>query len=149
MAEITLAQALKRKARLARRITELKTAIAQFNSVLAGVNRPVSNAALYEEWKQAEAELIQLKQSLAEANIAIMPTILRLAEVRGRLAWLQTLAIQEGPVPSYGIGEPMVYKAELGEEWRRAETLALSELADQLQDELDNYNAATKITVAD
>ena len=144
---ITLAQALKRKNRLAQAVGDARQRAAESNSVIKG-NTPPFDARAEMAASQAAAEsLVRLKAAISRANEPIQEDIYRLAEAKGLVSWLKSLNVNQGRQAAMYGGESMEYEAQIGAQ-ERAELIAGAEArVDEIQNRLDMHNAQTVIEV--
>lgn len=146
MAQVNLAKAMKIKNRLAGRLARLTTQIQQTNSVVVGQEQP----DVLGLWQQREAlvgYLVALKTALAQATARIQPLLLAMQEKKTTITVLQALNTRDGDSGQvhYGTTQKVVFKAAIKqknvEEW----VLQLEQDIDAVQDEVDAFNAQTKV----
>ena len=146
MTMITLAKALKLKKRIVQKLSQVQTDIAANNSTMVGAVKEVDVKALIDLRATLVASLIELKVKLATANLSIVPKILRLAELKSENTWLGTVGTQRGKVKRSSYSEEIdEFETVLTKADVDAKVKANEAVIDQLQEELDAYNATTKI----
>jgi peptidoglycan hydrolase CwlO-like protein len=149
MAEVSLSQALKAKSRLAKQIKDQWAIVVKFNSVIEGTERPASMTTTYQEIRANQEKLAALKAAIQAANTPITETLYRMGELRGTLAMFGALTTTHGKAPfAYGMEMP-TYDAELKSQWVMEETARLQAELDRLQDEVDAFNASTRLSIPD
>jgi hypothetical protein len=144
-----LAKALKEKNRLAGEITRLKGLISRENSRNVKASSTVDVGALLTELQKVTDSLITLKTAIFKANAGIYEKIVRMAELKGKAAWLNTLNTNnERTEQAYGVSQIVLvteFKAYLTREAIDDMTKELQDQIAKLQDELDEYNAMETI----
>jgi hypothetical protein len=147
---VTLAKALSIKNRLAGRLTQAKTNVETYNSVSVGLKddegHQVDVRAEFDRYKALQAGLVTVKAAIALANAAIYHHVLTLGEKKALIQWLNSLNTKQGTEPGFGGFEhryaATFTKPEVLEKIRKLE----SEI-DQIQDQLNQYNASTTINL--
>jgi hypothetical protein len=160
MKSISLAQALKQKNRLAGEVARLRQIIQRENS------RKESNPAradvrkTFDEGVTQSRQLAALKGAIAAANAGVVagePGIygkLNLqAELRGLIVFLKGLDTKEGEVERMGFlsrdeAARAVYVAEIKRDEIDRYVAAYQAEIERLQDEIDEFNASTRIVIA-
>ena len=149
---LTLAKALSVKNRLAGRLSQTRTNIETYNSVLAGQRdgdgqSTVDVRAEYERLLMLLEGLVAVKAAIQRANVAVYEDVLRLGEKKALLQMLGELNTKHGTEPGYNGVEyrysATILKPEVLEMVRRLE----AEI-DKLQDRLNQYNAPTTVEIA-
>ena len=142
MASISLAKAMKVKNRLAGRLEKTKNSIANYNSVLESHRLEVDVLALDKLRSEIIEALIQLKTAIASGSQNIQQVIYRLSEKKGEITFLNGLNTRNGTEPAYGLrAEPQNYVAAIKLQDVASRVKKLEAEIDELQDELDAYNA--------
>ncbi len=147
MAEISLAQALKHKNRLTKEVRQLSELVNQWNSVIVGSQRAVDVPASFQELKSKIEALARLKAAIQNANAPIQEKIFLLAELKGLHAALARLNTAAGPAPIGYSGEVTEYEAALSGAHVLEEQRRITKDMNRLQDEIDTFNALTKVEV--
>ena len=150
---LTLAKALSVKNRLAGRLSQTRTNIETYNSVLAGQRdgderSTVDVRAEYERLLMLQEGLVAVKAAIHRANAAVYENVLRLGEKKALLQMLGELNTKHGTEPGFN-----------GVEYRYAATITKPEVLemvrmleaeiDKLQDGLNQYNATTTVEIAE
>ena len=146
---VSIARALKEKNRVAGRLAKARTEVAQENSRNTQIPRGIDVATTYAESKRLRQRLVDIKSAIAVANQSIVPKIIALDEVKSEIAYLNGLDVREGCFVegSYGSRIDKVFEAVIRKQQVLDEVAALQAQADRLQDELDEFNAVTKVTI--
>lgn len=150
--EMTLARGLRYIKRVKEKISKVENDIAAYNSVVEGAERELvgsitDNIARREKLVD---HLIELKLAIQKATLPVMPTILRLSELKGKIAFLNRLNVVHGAVNDrYGTGQVVKYVAEIRKADRDKQVADLTAQIDELQGRVDAHNANTKINVTD
>jgi hypothetical protein len=149
---VTLAKALSVKNRLAGRLSQARTNIETYNSVLAGQRdgqdqSTVDVRAEYERLLMLQEGLVAVKAAVQRANAPVYEDVLRLGEKKALIQMLNGLNTKHGSEPGYNGVEyrfsATILKPEVLEMVRRLE----AEI-DGLQDRLNHFNATTTVEVA-
>lgn len=150
MSKYSIAKLLKIKNRLANDIAKTRTEINRNNSLPTPSQREVNVRELLEKHNFKTDQLLTVKVAISNANAKIQEKIYRMAELKGQIHFYEGLPITDGEVRqdrygSYDAANVMVYKAEI----RKSEVMALVENLqkeiDTIQDDLDEFNATTRI----
>ena len=146
---VTIARALKEKNRVAGRLAKTRGLIGEENSRDKSVPRGIDVAEMYAQAKELRDRLIAIKSAIAEANKPIVSKIIELDEVKSEIAFLNGLNVKEGKfvTTNYGSRIESDIDAVIRKQQVMEEVSALQAGADRLQDELDEFNATTKIEI--
>ncbi len=146
---VTIARALKEKNRVAGRLAKARQLVGKENSKEKKVPRGVDVKAAYSEAKALRDRLVSIKTAIAVANQPIVGKIVELDEVKSEIAYLNGLDVQEGVFEEASYGNKVVkeFDAVIRKADVLAEVEALQRRADELQDELDEFNASTKVEI--
>ena len=146
---VTIARALKEKNRVAGRLTKARELVGKENSKDKNVPRGINVAETYALAKALRDRLVSIKVAIAEANKPIVAKIIELDEVKSEISYLNGLDVKEGKFvsTSYGTRIETELEAVIRQPQVLDEVTALQARADRLQDELDEFNAATKIEI--
>jgi hypothetical protein len=148
MAEITLANALKVKNRLAGRLAKVQADIQAYNSVPEGQADQVNVPALMQTREELIGALVSLKTAINDANREAQRDIYDLAEKKATAQFLGGINTRHGPQPAvYPNTTEVTYVAALKKADVDALVLRLEKEIDQLQDRLDQFNHVHKIEV--
>lgn len=146
-----LSKALKEKNRLAGEINRLKQLIQRENSRNVKSSSTVDVGKLWTEMVEATEKLITLKTAIFKANAGIYDKIVRMAELKGRVGWVQTLNTNNETKEEIIYGTSTIRVTEF-KAYKTQEDVdnMVKELQDEiskLQDDLDDYNATVTIEV--
>lgn len=148
--EMTLAKALKHKNRVAQKMARISDDIRTHNSILA-VNDPEVDVTALDKMRQDLMEhLVALKTLIHRASNEIRDKIFRLAELRGSIQFYRSISTQHGKCPrhSFGGGDGFVeHKAVMRKESIDRLVIELETRIDEIQDQLDEFNVTTKISI--
>jgi len=148
---MTLARALKEKNRIAGKLATLRDRISRENS-WEDNSRPrnFDVLKLYNEAEILEQNLVSVKTAIAIANAGIVKKIIELAEVKSKIKWLCGISTKQGVFSenSYGNKIDRTFTVIISGQEIVEKCNQLQEKANDLQDEIDEYNASTRINVA-
>ncbi len=146
---VTIARALKEKNRVAGRLAKARGLVGEENSRDKSVPRGIDVAEMYAQAKELRDRLIAIKSAIAEANKPIVSKIIELDEIKSEIAFLNALDVKEGKfvTTNYGSRIESDIDAVIRKQQVMEEVSALQARADRLQDELDAFNATTKIEI--
>ena len=152
--KVTLARALKEKNRIAGRLAQDRALVARENSKVVGASRDVDVKAVYEGTKALRDRLVAIKAAIATANGPIVSKIIELEEVKGEIAYLKKLNVENGVIvmderrfPLRECGKTCEVSAVIRQGDVLAELDALKKRAEELQDELDEFNVSTTVEI--
>ena len=143
---MNLAQALKKKNRL---ISELKEIISEIPNYICEINpnefRKDYNQMI-DSYESKTKELIDLKVAINKANIGISSKIYALSELKTKLNLLHSIKrnIRTGEVKDYN-GTISIYKSQITLNDIDSKIKEVKSLIEKTQDDIDEYNASTKI----
>lgn len=147
MAQITLAQALKEKNRLAGEISQLWTLFQNENSCLEDHTRPIDVAKTLQTIEHYTAKLVELKTKIGTANDGNLKNMYLLEEAKSRMAKLNATNGSEDGERMWVNGERVYVKRTAV--FNEAKLLEMKKRlqieCNALQDKLDAYNALHKI----
>jgi len=140
-----LAKALRIKNRVIGELAVLQKIFMRENSRRNDNLSKIDVKAIDEQIAEKWDELIAIKSAITVANVELYPKLAQLAETKAKLAFLSLLQTKEGEEKAsvgYG-GETITYNwtAYLNREAVDQRAKKLQELADSLQDDIDQYNA--------
>ncbi len=147
--KVNLARALKEKNRVAGRLAKARELVGRENSRDKNVPRGIDVSETYSLAKTLRDRLVSIKSAIAEANSPIVSKIIELDEVKSEISYLNGLDVKEGKFVStnYGTRIEIELDAVIRQPQVLDEVTALQARADRLQDELDEFNATTKIEI--
>ena len=146
---MNLSQALKQKNRLAGELVRQQQILQRENAYRNDSVSTVDCQVVWDKIIELSEALGELKGKITQANVNIYPALERMAELKGRIAFVQGLQKREGPEVTF-VGrdqEKVEYTWESFINQEKSDEL-VSELQEQindLQDEVDEYNATTQI----
>ena len=149
MQTVSLAKALKIKNRLAGELKRLQQILVRENSKLVGSVRDVDCENVYESIVDTMHKLIQVKAEIAKANVGIYGNITRIAELKGLLAFYATIPTNDGKIKEEAGWREVATFSEYNAVYKKVKldlmSTGISGEIDKLQDEIDVYNANTKV----
>ena len=148
IAQITLAQALKEKNRIAGQIRVLWDSIQQENSRREEETRSIDIRKALESVKLYTEKLVELKTKIGLANAGSLEHIYFLEEYKAKMAKLSGISKDEATVylESYSTGgKEIIRNVVITRKEIREMQHKLQLECNRLQDEMDAYNALTKI----
>ena len=145
---MTLATALKEKNRLAGELARNWSMIAKENSKREDVSRVIDVAEVYQKVQLYREKLVELKTKIGLANADNLERIYRLEELKNELKRLDDIRTDETS-DFQEIGDSNVKEYKRTVVFTAAQIYKMREKLQQdcndIQDELDAYNATTKI----
>lgn len=141
---MTISQAFKKKNKLTKRLTELKSLLQQNNSIIEGSTSYYKMDDLMNEYVAVQNEIVDIKTRIMFANKPIQNKIFLLAELKGTASLLKGISTTEGVVPGYR-GETNTYVVEWNEIKLNLLKKEIEIQIEVLQEELDSFNHITKI----
>ena len=145
--KMTLARALKERCRIAGKLKMKLDIINCENSAIQGNERNFDLRAVYAECMELHRKLIQIKQIIAAANAPIVDKLVEMDEVKSMIARLRGINTTTGIVER-GYGQSDHYmEVVFSASEMTAEADRFQARAEQLQDELDAFNALTKVEI--
>lgn len=144
---MNLTKALKHKKKLAKKVDDLYLRFVSNNSHKTTKQPNYNPETVFNEWMNAVDELVDLKAKIQIANNPIQHKIFRLAELKGVIARLKNIDTREGEYTEYnsGISVAVEYKAFLNVIRKDELVSKLEDELETLQDEIEAFNAITKI----
>ena len=146
---MNLAQALKQKNRLAGEIARFQQILQRENSRRNDNVSKVNRQEILDTIIKLSKELGYLKAAIAKANVGIYSAIERMAEYKSLISFYQSLPKREGQEIAF-VGrdqEKLVYTWDslITQEKCDSAVLELQTVINDLQDQIDAYNATTQI----
>lgn len=146
---MTLSQALKQKNRMAGELVRLQNIFQRENARRSDSVSAVDREKVWDNIFQVSRDLGELKGKISKANIGIYSKIERMAEYKSRIAFVNSLMKKDGEERVYiGAAQtPEVYtwNSFINQETADQIISELQENINNLQDEIDIYNASTSI----
>ena len=144
--QISLAKAFKERARLNQKIIGILNLIKEENSLVEGGVRSVDIRKKYQEFHDLSEKMIKLKQAISHANAGIEDKLVELMEVKHLLARVKDIPVMEGKQSEdYSPMNGRIYSSEIKKGEINSEIETLQRRIDALQDEIDEFNARTRI----
>lgn len=150
--QVTLAKALKVKNQVVGKLNRLQGYIQQHNRVLEVNKDKYDVLSKLSQHNELQESLVRLKQAIANANAPIQGVIVELAETKGLLSFFDAISTDDAVTIRYGYnGERSEEKnyVHITEGYRATKMAELEKRIVELQDQLDTFNAVTKIDVDD
>lgn len=148
---VSLSKALSIKNRLAGRLSQARSSIETYNSVLAGqkeglVQATVDVRAEYARYRKLQDGLIAVKAAIQRANLPICEDILQLGELKCVIQLLSGLNTRHGTEPGFN-GVEFRYVAEIKKPEALESVRKLEAEVDAIQDKINQFNASTRIEI--
>ena len=142
---MNIKKALKEKNKLAKKITDLLERTNRFNSMDEGAVRSYDPNQSLEQAVDTMEKLISLKTQVHIANTMVFEKIFRMAEYKSFVKYLKSLNCTEGTMVqrSYGDTTTRHMTTVITEVQRDQMVENYETIIDQLQSDLDIYNATT------
>jgi len=146
---MNLSQALKQKNRLAGEIVRQQQILQRENARRNDSVSDVNREAVWDKILEISKDLGEIKGKITQANVNIYPSLELMAELKSRIAFLQTLPKKEGDEIQF-IGrdqEKLTYKWDSFINQSKADKMVevIQVQINTLQDAVDAYNATTTI----
>lgn len=145
---MNLTKALKHKKKLVKQADEMFNRFQRYNSQnKENVNKGYSPEEAFNSWIELTQDLIELKTKIHNANIKIAEKIFRLGELKNLVSRLRNVDTKSGMVREYRHGDPtpVEYVAYMDLFAKDDQISKLEGEIEQLQEEIEAYNAITKI----
>jgi hypothetical protein len=152
--KFNISRALKEKNRISGKIAKLQKQVEEFNTYEEGKVLDLSSIDLLGQLQEEWAYLIDLKTKIAMANIGIADKLIKLTEAKSELAfWNQFRnsgpAVEATEKSEYREGKHVIVPCNKYSCITSKEILdhrdRVQKLIENLQDEIDDYNAQTLI----
>lgn len=150
---ITLNKALKIKNRLVGELQKLQDTAREMNTMPVE-NREEKSVNLLEVWENIQKvsnKIVELKSKIALATAPITPLLIDLAETKSTISFLESLPIREGTEDTtvgYGLNSSLKtvrWNSFIDQRKKNELVKNNQERIDSLQDQIDEFNATTKI----
>ena len=146
---MNLSQALKQKNRLAGELVRQQQILQRENARRSDNVSKVEREDVWDKILELSEELGELKGKITQANVNIYPALERMAELKSRIAFVNSLPKREGEEVNF-IGrdqEKQTYQWDSFINQEKCDELVaeLQEEINDLQDEVDAYNATTEV----
>lgn len=158
--KMTLARALKEKERISRRLTMARELFMSVNCVRADEPREIDAKEAYEAMQSLQRRHVAMKKAIAVANAGVSPILAEMLVVKAELAFYTNLGrckeiefVERWEEGENGERERkrerVVYDSFINEKKRREIMESLMERIDDLQDEVDEFNATHFVELTD
>jgi hypothetical protein len=143
---MNLTKALKHKKKLIKLADEHYVRFSKFNSTLAGAEAPYNAEQAFLEWLRLTDELVELKAKIHIANGPIMEKIHRMSELKNMIHRFRNVDTKSGMHREYYENNQLVeYTAFFDVVKKDTQIYAWEGMIEELQEEIEAYNATTKI----
>ena len=145
---MNIAKALKVKNRLAGEISKLQNLIRKENCCRNDNPSRVDVVGEYKKLTDTITQLVDLKTKISVASQPIFDKIINLQEAKNQINFLNSLSTKEGNEKvAYGQNTVIDYQwiSAINEEKRNKAIKNLEETINNLQDEIDTFNAQTEV----
>lgn len=147
---MNLSQALKQKNRLAGELVRQQQILQRENARRSDSVSKVERQEVWDKILSLSQELGELKGKITQANVNIYPALERMAELKARISFLQGLQKREGEEIAF-VGrdqEKLTYQWDsfINQEQCDEQVAELQEQINDLQDEVDSFNATTEVS---
>jgi len=151
---MTINKALKEKNRIAGRISKLQTQVVKYNRYKKDSTVEFSTKELFKSLQEEWAYLIDIKSKIAKANVGISDKLVQLTEAKAELSFWNSFGnvgpaketIQESKfIDGKYVFIDTVNVSEITTKDVQTNINRVQKLIENLQDEIDEYNATTKI----
>ena len=146
--KVTLARALKERSRLAGKLKRDFDIINRENSVIRGSERSFDLRAVYAECRELHERLVALKRVIAAANAPIAGKLAEMDEIKSMISYLRGVNTEAGFKPRNYSSEKDLFEVVLDAVEMSDEAERLQKRAEELQDEIDVFNATTEVEVS-
>jgi len=148
MNKINLAKALKLKNSIIRELNSLKSILARENSRLSTSTSTVDRESIWSQIREKTSHLVLLKSKITTANIGIYPVLAEMEETKSIISYIQTLNTQDGLEKTFDYHRNEVmneYNAYIKRSQVDEMVASYQKTLENLQDQVDTYNATTQI----
>ena len=158
--KMTLARALKEKERISRRLARATELFMSVNCVRAGEPREIDAKEAYEAMQRLRRRHVAMKKAIAVANADVSPILAEMLAVKAELAFYTNLGrckevefvdkwVDDEEGEKVRKREKVVYDLFINEKKRREIMEKLTERIEDLQDEVDEFNATHFVELSD
>lgn len=142
---MNLTKALKHKKKLIKLAEEQYIRFSKFNSTLVGTETPYNAEQAFNEWIRLTDELVELKTKIHIANGPIMNKIHRMSELKNMIHRFRNVDTKSGIQRDYYDKEAVEYTAFIDVVKKDTQIHIWEGMIEELQEEIEAYNATTKI----
>lgn len=145
--KVTLARALKERSRIAGKLKKKIEVLKRNNSIVEGSHRSFDLKTILEECDSLHMRLIAVRRAIAKANAQIAEKIVEKEELQDLISKLNEIDTFEG-IRTYR-EEKTTYVVSISGPEISTKVDDLQLQIERLQDEIDEYNARTKVDIPD
>ncbi len=153
--KMTIARALKEKERVARKLRAARETLSRVNSIVMGMKRPVDAEEIFESVQRLQNRYLEFKKAIAVANAGISAQLTEMLVVRAEKEYYEKLDCKEishhGEWETSADGSKVLrtvpFDAYINEGKRQEIVAALEQRLDDLQDEVDAFNATHSVEI--
>jgi len=142
---MNLKQALKKKNKLAGDLKLASVRMIEHNTKMDGQARPYDSFEQMSLMNGLASELAELKTKIQLANTPVLHLIYEMAELKNIIAALQRMTCAEGPEYNYRNDNVINMTSIISVRKRDEMVTALENRIEEINDELDKFNALTEI----
>jgi len=142
---MNISKALKLKSRLVKEINQKWEIVNKHNSIILGNRKNFDVVTIINEISVLTDQLVSLKEKIHITNAPVYSKIFKMSELKNYLKNLKSLDTKEGVVESrYGQNSNQ-YEVQISNLEKNQMIETVNKQIDELQDELDYFNAITLI----
>ena len=153
--KMTIARALKEKERVARKLQSARETFSRVNSVMVGLKRPVDAKEAFEAVQRLQNRFLEIKKAIAAANAGISAQLTEMLVVRAEKEYYEKLDCKETSLrgewettaDGSRVWRAAPYDAYINDGKRQEIVAALEQRLDDLQDEVDAFNATHSVEI--
>ena len=117
-----------------------------FNSKEVGETTPYSPEEAFNAWLDLTRQIVDLKTKIQKANLPIMEKIFKLGELKNQISRMRGVVPKQGRHRDrYGDGEYLEYECFMNLVKKDEQVKAWETELEELQEEIEAFNAMTKI----
>jgi hypothetical protein len=149
MVKVNLAKALKNKNRLVGEVKKVQEIILRENSREITSTSQVDVPEKVKLMNELIDRLIDIKSKITAANIGVYPKLAEMSECKSLMEYYSVVNTRDGKITSRGYNgtEETIYVASIKQPDVDAIRDTLQKRINNLQDEVDDYNATTYIEI--
>jgi len=142
---MNLTKALKEKKKLIKKADEAYKRFSEFNSIETESTPAYNAETAFGEWVTLTNQLVELKTKIQKANNGIMDKIFRLGELKNMVHRLRSVDVTEGKIRARYVDTTTERTAWMTLLSRDNQIQDWENQIETLQEEIESYNALTKI----
>ena len=142
-----ISKALKLKNKMVAEYTDLLNKMVSSNSSDKSVKKNYNSKDLYTQVVAAQQEIVRLKTAIHKASSPVRSKIFEIGEVKNLLSYFNRMSTVEGIVKNrgYSAATEDEFVVDFNEVEKVALVKDLQERIENLQEELDSFNATTEV----